>query len=423
MITNQKQFKDLTQEEKQQLVSIWNKEDIKYKEKLIEIKEIYGIAERTIYKWLKKLSNNKQNKEHSNNSFIINDSKIENDKLKKEIKLLKLALEDSKTKIKSFKSIEQILHDVKQFSYKKRKLPDFNKLSKKINGVPVLMLSDLHYGETVNSVEIGNINKYDSEIAKNRINYTVDSAIKIVKKDWSVYKTNWFVLTLIGDILSGNIHDELTESNDKRILPSLLEITDILIHQIEKLKQNFNNVYVPAVVGNHGRIHKKFRAKGIVEENYEYIIYKLIEKHFINDKNVIIDVSDSPDKRFDIFNMKFLLSHGNTLGGGGNGIAGILPLLYRGNYKKQERATSINNSYSTLLIGHYHQSLFLNKVIVNGTTKGIDEYALNVLNIPYEKPSQNLFIVDREYNEITYRLPVFCEDSESLEINHTIKTY
>jgi predicted phosphodiesterase len=292
-----------------------------------------------------------------------------------------------------------------------------------INGVPVLMLSDIHYSENVTPAEVGYVNEYNSSISNTRVNFTVDAAIKIILHDWTAYNTDWFVLPLIGDIVSGAIHDELAESNDKRILVATLEITDILIYQIKKLKQHFNHIYVPCVVGNHGRLHKKPRAKGFVQENYEYVVYKLIEREFSNDDSVIVQVSESPDLRFDIFGKRFLMTHGNTLGGGGNGIAGILPLLYRGNYKKQERETSVNNSYDVLLIGHYHTSLFLGKVIVNGTTKGVDEYALNFLNIGYEPPSQNLFMVDRNFNDITYRLPIFCEPSDNIKIEHTIKTY
>jgi hypothetical protein len=57
----------------------------------------------------------------------------------------------------------------------------------------------------------------------------------------------------------------------------------------------------------------------------KYIIYKLIEREFVNDEDVIIQVSEQPDLRFDIFNKRFLQTHGDTLGGGGGGIAGILP--------------------------------------------------------------------------------------------------
>ena len=354
---------------------------------------------------------------------VTSDDKKKIHYLEKQVNVLKSSLKEAREHIHTSDDIKNLIMGVDDYKYTSKKLPDLNKLNKKVNGVPVLMLSDLHYGEVVNPPEVGNVNKYNSEIAEARINYVVDSAIRIVKKDWTAYTTEWFVLPLVGDMLSGSIHDELAESNDKRILPSMLELTDILIHQIEKLKTNFSKIYVPCVVGNHGRLHRKFRAKGQVQENYEYVIYKLVEKHYINDKNVVVQVSESPDMRFDIFEKRFLLTHGNTLGGGGGGIAGILPLLYRGNYKKQERAASIKNGYDTMLIGHFHQSLFLGKVIVNGTTKGVDEYALNLLNIPFEAPSQNLFMVDRNYNDITYRLPVFCEESDKLKVEHTIKTY
>ena len=389
-----------------------------------QIAEHYGVDESTIYRWKKKLKKNLNLDKLKNKHDLLSEDKRTIIQLREENKALRKIINDVKKEIHINDSVTKLLYNVNDYEYKQKPIPSYDDFNRKSTGVPVLMLSDIHYGEVVNPTELNGINEYNSKIAEKRINYCVDSALNIVLNDW-VYESEWFVMPLIGDIISGTIHDELTESNDQRILQLIISISDILIYQIEKVAKNFKKVFVPCVVGNHGRLHKKFRAKGMVEENYEFIVYKLIERHFNNNENVIIHVSNSPDMRFDIFKKRFLLSHGNTLGGGGQGIAGILPLLYRGNYKKQEKATSLNNSYDVLLIGHYHQSLFLNKIIVNGTTKGPDEYSVNVLNIPYEAPSQNLFIVDKKYNEITYKMAVFCEPSKKIneDLRVTIREY
>lgn len=417
-------FSELTLEDKKDIIDYWNNSTEKKSVKVQYLADIYSTGTRTIYYWIEKLNKNfKKSKKKNIEVSIISDEAKKIHRLEEENKVLKSALKEAKKHVHNSTRIDEVLYQINGFKYNKKAIPNFNRLENPVNGVPVLMLSDLHYGETVNPSEVGNVNEYNSKIAEKRINYVIDQSIKIILNDWTAYKTEWMVLPLIGDICSGTIHDELTESNDQQILPSVLNITDILIQQIHKLKASIGKVYVPCVVGNHGRLHKKPRAKGQIYENYEFMIYKLIERHFNDDNDVIVEVSDMPDMRFDIFGKRFLLTHGHTLGGGGGGIAGILPLLYRGNYKKQERATSVNNSYDTLLIGHWHQSLFLGKVICNGTTKGIDEYALNNLNIPYEPPSQNLFMVDRNFNDITYRLPIFCEPAEKFDMNYTIKTY
>ena len=416
-------YKELTNEQKKEIINYWyNGKDSK-PTKLEILANKYDAGERTIYSWLKKLQSDNIEEPKPIEISIISDDAKKAHRLEEENKVLKKALNEAKSHVHDSTRINEVLYELNNFKYIKKLKPDFNKLDKKVNGVPVLMISDTHYGEVVKPEEVGGVNEYNSEIAERRINYTVDEAIKIIKNDWTAYNTEWLVMPLIGDLLSGDIHEELTESNDIKILPSVMKFADIMIHQIYKLKEEFTSLYLPMVVGNHGRRHKKPRAKGQVYENYEYLVYKLIEREFNDDENVVIQISDMPDMRFDIFNKRFLLTHGHTLGGGGGGIAGILPLLYRGNYKKQERAISLNNSYDTLLIGHWHQSLFLGRVIVNGCTKGIDEYALNNLNISNEPPSQNLFMVDRNYGAITYRLPIFCEPAEKLEIDYTIKTY
>ena len=46
-----------------------------------------------------------------------------------------------------------------------------------------------------------------------------------------------------------------------------------------------------------------------------------------------------------------------------------------------------------LVIGHWHQMIWLPRVIVAGTLKGWDEYARSALRAPPQAPSQPLWFV------------------------------
>jgi hypothetical protein len=60
--------------------------------------------------------------------------------------------------------------------------------------------------------------------------------------------------------------------------------------------------------------------------------------------------------------------------------------------------------YDTMLLGHWHQYIHHSRVIVNGSLKGLDEYAYTN-NFGYEEPQQALWVNHPKYG-ITYRMPV-----------------
>lgn len=49
--------------------------------------------------------------------------------------------------------------------------------------------------------------------------------------------------------------------------------------------------------------------------------------------------------------------------------------IIRGDHKKRSRNSQIDLGYDTLLLGHWHQLIMLQRLIVNGSLKGYDEYA------------------------------------------------
>ena len=60
-----------------------------------------------------------------------------------------------------------------------------------------------------------------------------------------------------------------------------------------------------------------------------------------------------------------------------------------------------------MLCGHWHQYIHLSRLIVNGSLKGMDEYAYQN-NFGFERPQQALFITHPRHG-ITFRMPVNCD--------------
>jgi hypothetical protein len=59
-------------------------------------------------------------------------------------------------------------------------------------------------------------------------------------------------------------------------------------------------------------------------------------------------------------------------------------------------------------MGHWHQYLPSPSLIVNGSMKGLDEYAF-INNFGHEVPQQAMAIITPEHG-ITVQAPIFCQN-------------
>lgn len=286
---------------------------------------------------------------------------------------------------------------------------DSGKLQKVVPGtmgVPTLFISDVHYAETVDPAQINNMNTYDLAIADKRLATLFSNAQKMVGGYVKTDSTG-MVVALGGDMLSGNIHDELRESNAVPIIEAARLLALRLSEGIHELAGQFKTVQVPCVVGNHGRMSHKPAAKGAVDNNFDKLVYLFMAEMLRKDTNVSMFISDSLDLDFRIFNTRYKLTHGDQFKSAG-GVGGIYPSLIKGVNRKQERASRLGQTFDFLMMGHFHQLGFVENMIVNGSVKGYDEYAFR-MNLPLERAQQALWITHPEEG-MTIKAPVFCDE-------------
>jgi hypothetical protein len=278
-------------------------------------------------------------------------------------------------------------------------------------GGPVTIWSDFHYGERVFADQVGGVNEYSAEIAKERftrlVNSTIDLCFNHMGRTNNTYPG--IVVCLGGDMISGDIHEELCDTNDRTPHQAVNDLTDMLAAGLERMADKFGRVFVPCVVGNHGRSTKKMRMKGRVFTSFDWNIYCNLERHFRKDKRIQFSIPVDADVHFTVHGTRFLLTHGDSLGThGGDGIIGSIGPISRGVFKVGRSEATVGADFDYLLMGHYHQMLWLPNVIVNASLKGFDEYTKLKLRAPYARPSQALFFVHPEHG-ITARWEVFCE--------------
>ena len=275
-------------------------------------------------------------------------------------------------------------------------------------GVPAVIWSDWHFSERV---QMPGINTYNKTIAARRIKRLVETTCDLAFNHMGRARTSYpgCIVALGGDMLGGDIHEELAKTNDRTTQQSIEDLIDLISAGLETMASKFGKLFVPCVVGNHGRSTKKMQMKQRVFTSHEWNIYCGVARYFKNSKHVQFLIPETADCRFNIFNHRYMLTHGDSLGTkGGDGIIGALGPILRGNLKTHRSEAQLGWDYDTLLIGHWHQALWLPGLIVNNSLKGFDEFAHLVLRAPYSRPSQLLWFTHPEHG-ITARWEVFLE--------------
>lgn len=280
----------------------------------------------------------------------------------------------------------------------------------KHHGTPWLLLSDLHLDEVVQPAEIGHVNAYNRRIAELRLQGTFERAVEVCRTYWSGITYDGIVCPLAGDIYSGDIHDELTQTNEDTILGSILHWTDRLASGLALLADEFGSVHVPVVVGNHSRRSRKPRSKFRARDNFDWFTGHLLARQFAGDKRVTFDVSESADVMVDAYGRRVCVTHGDQASGGG-GIGGIWPPIMRLDARKRSRANAVNAPYDLMVLGHWHQLTFGPSFVMNGSLKGYDEYAFTG-NFGFEPPQQALWLMTPEHGK-TWTAPILPQNRKA----------
>ncbi len=278
-------------------------------------------------------------------------------------------------------------------------------------GCPITVWSDLHYGETVDEEQTNGLNVYNKNIAKKRLFRLYDTTCDLAFNHMGKADTKYpgIIVCLGGDMIGGDIHEELMATNDRTPQQAVNDLTDILASGIEHMATKFGRAYVVGVVGNHGRSTHKPRMKGRVFTNYDWSIYCNLARHFKKERHIQIDVPNTADAHFTSYGTRYMLTHGDSLGvKGGDGIIGAIGPIMRGSIKVGNQQSQIGQDFDTLILCHWHQMLWLPNVIVNNALKGFDEYANLQLRAPYSRPSQALWFNHPEHG-ITARWEIFLE--------------
>jgi hypothetical protein len=332
-----------------------------------------------------------------------------------QIKALQKQLKETETESITTEQVRKFLFGLAEYT---PEAPDWCRTPKDptgSHGIPTLMLSDLHWGEVVFLEQVFNANAFNLNIAAKRMKKTTETTLHLTHDVLAKPMFEGLVLVLGGDMICGDIHEELKQTSEKPIMPQVLDCADNVHQAIRLFLKEFPKIFVPCVAGNHGRTTRKPQMKFYAETNFDWLIYQMLER-FTQDVRDRVTFMAPParDLTFRVAGRRYRLSHGDQFRGG-DGVIGALGPVTRGDKKKRSMASTLptdREQYDTLMIGHWHQCRFHEGLIMNGSMKGYDEFAMSN-NFDFEPARQALWFTHPKYG-INHHLPVLCDEPKGV---------
>lgn len=270
----------------------------------------------------------------------------------------------------------------------------------------LLCLSDLHLDERVDLAEMSGMNEYDRAIAERRLENVVEGTVKLASTYVSGVEWDGIVVALNGDILSGDIHDELARTNEAPTTASVTHWVPRLASALRYLADEFGQVFVPCTDGNHDRTYKKIPAKQRAESSFAWVVYNWLADVLRDDERITFSITTAPGQVYPIYGTTFHQSHGDAFRSAG-GVGGLYPSMLKHIHRLDAMWAAQGVSVDCHLFGHWHQLIFGPNFCVAGSLKGYDEYARSAAFRP-EPPRMPLLIVTPERG-IVQQMPVYAE--------------
>lgn len=234
--------------------------------------------------------------------------------------------------------------------------------------------SDLHAGEVVSLEETGGINEFNWDIMLKRHDDLREGVFSY--QDNRPYPVETLHIGALGDMLSGNIHDELVATNEIPLAEAVVQLAQDGAEFVESLTERFARVHFYGVVGNHPRAHKKPWAKQGYD-NADWSVYRIMQAILRNNDRITFDIPKANQHRIIIAERyPMLLWHGD-------GVRSSMPGIPWGGVMRRVNAlkaqyASAGQPVKFFNCGHWHTANAVEggEVLLNGSVKGVDEYSI-----------------------------------------------
>ena len=257
----------------------------------------------------------------------------------------------------------------------------------------VINISDVHWGEVVDLDAMDGVNSYNVPIAKRRLKNAFVGAADLATDHWAGPPPARLIVVLGGDMISGEIHNELERTNEAKSLPAAKDCAWHIAAGLELLAARLPGIPIEVIVipGNHGRSTLKYQSKGYALTSYDTLVGDLVETRFHGQKRFSFYRPASGDALFNVYNWLVLATHGDRIGSrGGQGFVGVAATAARGFKKLIMDYAARGYRLDLILCDHFHTALELEEGYVNSALVGPSEYSRDGRFRP--RPATQLFL-------------------------------
>lgn len=259
--------------------------------------------------------------------------------------------------------------------------------TKSIEAVAVIVASDWHTEEIVKASSVNFLNTFNLAVAEGRIDNFFKNAVKLLSIGNTDTVIKKVILALLGDFISGNIHEELLENTSLRPVEAIIWVQQRLVAGIKYFLANTPYDFVVVChSGNHARITDKTHISTESGNSLEFFMYNNLREIFSKEKRITFIIPEGYHSYVDVFGNMIRFHHGHGIKYGG-GIGGIFIPTYKAisQWNKGKIATLD-------VFGHYHQLKNGGNFICNGSLIGYNSYAIKI-KADFERPFQKFFMI------------------------------
>lgn len=239
----------------------------------------------------------------------------------------------------------------------------------------VFCLSDWHIGEVISRDDALQYNEFNIDIAKRRVEKLTNGFVDLYCSHLSNYKYDALHLFYNGDIINGDIHEELKMYNEFPSIAQAKVATDLICSQVETLASKFPRIHVSFTPGNHDRGTAQSHTAEAAKTSLDYLIGHSVARTFSKTPSVRVNVSESYVSKTKIYDLNVWVEHGHFGASGGGGWIGAVTPIMRSAQKRVAQASAMGERIDLRLIGHYHTHLFVGNTLANGCLSGFGPYA------------------------------------------------
>lgn len=265
--------------------------------------------------------------------------------------------------------------------------------------------SDWHIDEVVIPEEIGYINEYNAEIGRKRIKTYFQVVLNLLNMCRTKSVVKRLVMGLLGDAISGWIHEELMEASAMTPPEAVLLAFELYVEGLDFLLKNaeLDEIDVVCCCGNHSRITKKNQIKKSHKKSYEWLMYQFLTKWYAmkGEKRIKFKLPEGYFNWLTVYDYDIRFHHGNGIRYGG-GVGGItIPLRKAIMQWNKARHADID------IMGHWHSRTTSGSYVINSSVIGYNEFA-QFIKADYAPPEQAFFIIHPEFGK-TAEFPIVLD--------------